>query len=66
MKNEGGKRVDEKLKERFREILSDCYGVDIKEAKMFFSTQNYAFILQRTKGAWLQRTRVQYFNAFYF
>ena len=36
--------MDEKLKEQLREILLECYGVDINEAKMFFSTQNYAFI----------------------
>lgn len=36
--------MDEELKEQLREILLECYGVDINEAKMFFSTQNYAFI----------------------
>lgn len=36
--------MDEQLKQAMREILMDCYGLDIVEAKFFFSTQNYAFI----------------------
>ena len=36
--------MNEDLKRRMREILLECYGVDIVEAKCHFSTQNYAFI----------------------
>lgn len=32
------------IKSQMREILLDRYGVDINEAKVHFSTQNYAFI----------------------
>ncbi|MBQ7954292.1 MAG: phosphotransferase [Lachnospiraceae bacterium] len=31
-------------KAKIREVLLECYGVDIDEAKCHFSTQNYAFI----------------------
>ncbi len=36
--------MNEELLRKMREILLDCYGVDINEAKCHFSTQNYAFI----------------------
>ncbi|MBE6032870.1 MAG: hypothetical protein E7224_06720 [Clostridiales bacterium] len=36
--------MNEELKGKMREILLDRYGVDINDAKCFFSTQNYAFI----------------------
>ncbi|MBQ9930810.1 MAG: phosphotransferase [Firmicutes bacterium] len=36
--------MNEELKAKMREILLDRYGVDINNAKCFFSTQNYAFI----------------------
>lgn len=36
--------MNEELKRKMREILLDCYGLDIKEAVVHFSTQNYAFI----------------------
>ena len=36
--------MNEELKEALRQILLDCYGVDIAQAKCYFSTQNYAFI----------------------
>ena len=36
--------MEEQLKTAMRGILLDCYGVDINEAKCYFSTQNYAFI----------------------
>lgn len=36
--------MNEDLKKRMREILMECYGVDIDEAKCHYSTQNYAFI----------------------
>jgi len=36
--------MDEKLKAKLREILLDCYEVDIVDAVCHFSTQNYAFI----------------------
>lgn len=37
-------KMDEKLMQQMREILLDCYGVDIRQAVCKFSTQNYAFI----------------------
>lgn len=36
--------MNQELKATMRGILLDCYGVDINDAKWFFSTQNYAFI----------------------
>ncbi len=36
--------MNEKLKKAMRNILMERYGVDIDEAKCFYSTQNYAFI----------------------
>lgn len=36
--------MDEKLLDILRNILNDRYGVDTSAAKVFFSTQNYAFI----------------------
>lgn len=36
--------MNEELKAKMREILLERYGVDINEAKCYFSTQNYAFI----------------------
>lgn len=36
--------MNEELKQIMREILLDCYGVDIADAKCHYSTQNYAFI----------------------
>lgn len=36
--------MNEELKKIMREILLECYGVDIDEAKCHFSTQNYAFV----------------------
>ena len=36
--------MDPQLIAQLREILLRCYGLDINEAKSFFSTQNYAFI----------------------
>lgn len=36
--------MNEELKAKMREILLQCYGVDINEAVCHFSTQNYAFI----------------------
>ena len=36
--------MNQKLKAALREILLECYGIDINQAKCHFSTQNYAFI----------------------
>lgn len=36
--------MDEKLMQVMRDILLDCYGLDVNEAKCHYSTQNYAFI----------------------
>lgn len=36
--------MDEKLREKMRSFLSECYGVDIEQAVCKYSTQNYAFI----------------------
>ena len=36
--------MNQELKEALRQILLDYYGVDIAQAKSYFSTQNYAFI----------------------
>lgn len=36
--------MNDELKKNMRDILLDCYGVDIEKAKCHFSTQNYAFI----------------------
>lgn len=36
--------MDEQFKDTMRDILLDRYGVDIDQAKRFFSTQNHAFI----------------------
>lgn len=36
--------MDEKLLESIKQILNQRYGVDTSVAKVFFSTQNYAFI----------------------
>lgn len=36
--------MDEKLREKMRSILLECYGVDIEQAICKYSTQNYAFI----------------------
>lgn len=36
--------MNEELREKLGKFLKECYGVDINEAKFYFSTQNYAFI----------------------
>ena len=36
--------MNNELKIKMREILLDRYGIDIDQAKCYFSTQNYAFI----------------------
>lgn len=36
--------MDEQLKSTMRDILLECYGVDIQKANCHFSTQNYAFV----------------------
>lgn len=36
--------MNEELKAALRKILLNCYGIDINDAKCYFSTQNYAFI----------------------
>ena len=36
--------MSEDVKQKMRQILLSCYGLDIDEAKCFYSTQNYAFI----------------------
>lgn len=36
--------MNNELKSAMRDILLDCYGVDIDLAKCYFSTQNYAFV----------------------
>ena len=36
--------MNELLREKLRETLLDCYGMDIDEAEYSYSTQNYAFI----------------------
>jgi Ser/Thr protein kinase RdoA (MazF antagonist) len=36
--------MNELLREKLRETLLDCYGMDINEAEYSYSTQNYAFI----------------------
>ncbi len=36
--------MNEELKKKMRDILRECYGVDIEQADCHFSTQNYAFI----------------------
>lgn len=36
--------MNEELKRSMREILLECYGMDIEQAKCSYSTQNYAFI----------------------
>lgn len=36
--------MNEELKQKMRDILLSCYGMDIKDAVVHFSTQNYAFI----------------------
>jgi hypothetical protein len=40
----GRLHMDEQLKSTMRDILLECYGVDIQNANCHFSTQNYAFI----------------------
>ena len=37
-------RMDDRIREKLREFLLECYGEDINEAKAYFSTSNYAFI----------------------
>lgn len=36
--------MDDRIREKLREFLLECYGEDINEAKAYFSTSNYAFI----------------------
>lgn len=36
--------MDEEVREKLRNFIQECYGVDIEEARFHFSTQNYAFV----------------------